>query len=160
MRKILIVLVVVMAAAMLSTPVMAIGPWQATEANDNHFLRLMGGAVVNVRGYGPMGFNAWYIDNAGNWREWRFREVRGNEGLMNTALVCHLNDVNPGFLGGVDNQNRWIYLSGDAVGQPNQINGHGTLYYFLLPLFGQAFASQMAGVEFPNGAFYMYNIVT
>ncbi len=159
MRKILIALVFVMIAAILSTPVMAIGPWQATESNDNHFLRLVGDSVVNVRGYGPMGFNAWYMDNAGNWREWRFREVRGDEGLMNSAIVCHLNDVNPGFLGGEENQNTWIYLSGDANGQPNQMNGHGTLYYFMLSLFGQAFANQMASVEFPNGAFYMYNII-
>ena len=160
MRKILIAFVFVMTVVILSTPVMAIGPWQAIEANDNHFLRLMGGAVVNVRGYGPMGFNAWFVDPAGNRGEWRFREARGAEGLMNNALVCQISDVNPGFLMGEENQNKWIYLSGDAAGQPNQFNGHGTLYYFLLPLFGPGFASQMAAVEFPNGAFYMYNTIS
>ena len=77
--------------------------------------------------------------------------------MMNNALVCHLDDVKPQFLL-VDNENKWIYLSGDAAGQPNQIGGHGTFYLFMAKMFGPTAAAEDAAL-YPNGVFYMYNTV-
>ncbi len=145
---------------MLATPVMAFGPFQANDVGNNKNLLAMSeeDAIINYRG-AASGFNTWVIgEAAGDWLQWRFRDTRDAPGLMNNALVCHLTDVNPRFLM-VDNENQWIYLSGDALGQPNRTpSGHGTLYLYMAALFGPTYASEVAEV-FPYGVFYMYNIV-
>lgn len=167
--------VALLTAAMLATPVLAIGPFQGAEANENENLRLLGNSVLNLRGDGkPMGFNSWIIGATGNWVEWRFRDAQYANGLKNTAVIAHIQNINPTFMGGEENQNTWIYLSGDGAGKPDQfqypvgnalnaLGSHGTLWWFIYFVMGANAAS--AGLAtalatwFPAGAFYSYNIV-
>jgi hypothetical protein len=179
-----------MVLAMLAAPVLAIGPFGGAEANDNDSLGLIGAGVTNFRGDGkPMGFNSWILSNTGNWIEWRLRDAQYANGIMNTAIVAHRGNINPVFLGGPDNQNTWIYLSGDggdnadqfAVTVPpypnlplytyaqNNLGSHGTLFwmfYFVMGSSGGGTPQDAATLAsaiaegFPEGAFYRYNIVT
>ncbi len=175
-KKILLTAVALMVAATLVTPAMAIGPFQAAKTNDNPNLMLLGAAVNNLRGDGnPMGFNSWILGTSGNWVEWKIRDAQYSKGLMNTALVAHFANVNPTFLGGEANQNTWIYLSGDGGANADQyifplgnslraLGSHGSMWWMVFFVMGantqsKAIADIMA-VEFPAGAFYMYNIVT
>ncbi len=159
MKKVLAVAGILLAVAILVSPVMAFGPGQAAEVGNNKNLKILEeeDAVINYRG-AASGLNTWVVgETEGDWVQMRFRDTRDAKGLMNNALMCHLTDVNPTFLL-VDNENNWIYLSGDASGQPNQFKGHGTFYLFMVKLFGPTDAGAMA-IEYPEGVFYMYNIV-
>ena len=173
-KKFLVMLVALLAVAISAAPVLAIGPWGGAEANDNENLRVLGNAVLNFRGDGkPMGFNAWIIGATGNWVEWRFRDAQYAKGLANSALVAHFENVNPTFMGGEENQNTWIYLSGDGAGKPDQyqfpagplnaLGSHGTLWWFIYFVMGANPASAglatVLATGFPAGAFYSYNIV-
>ncbi len=158
--KVSAVFAALMIVGMLASPVLAFGPGQAASVGNNKNLKILEeeDLVINYRG-NAAGFNSWAEgETERDWMQFQFRDTRSAKGLMNNALVCHLQDVNPKFLM-VDNENQWIYLSGDAPGQPNRTpSGRGTLYLYMAAVFGPTDAGIMAA-EYPNGAFYKYNIV-
>jgi hypothetical protein len=157
-KEVLFIAVALVVLALLATPVLAIGPFQGAEANDNDNLRLLGLAVNNLRGDGnPLGFNSWIHLTSGNWLEWKVRDARYAKGIMNNAIVPTMSQINPAFMGGEANQNTWMYLT------PNSGTTHGTLWVFIWGSLGMnaqsaALADGLAQ-QFPGGAFYMYNIV-
>jgi hypothetical protein len=157
-KSILAIFVTSMIVAVLTSPVFAIGPFNGAEVSENDNFALLGSAVNNLRGDGPpMGFNSWILGISGNWIEWKIRDARFAKGIMNTALVPSLQDINPVFMSGEQNKNTWMYLSGETG------STHGTLWVFIYASMGananSAVIATYVAAGFPEGAFYMYNLV-
>src|SRR5512139_2647725 len=90
-RKIIGLAVVLMAVAMLTTPVLAIGPWQAAEVNDNENFFVLFGGVGNRRG-DASGTNVWaYSTSLEKWVTWKWRYPEDAKGLKSNAVVVHMD---------------------------------------------------------------------
>ena len=147
--------VFMMAAAMLASPVMAIGPWRAAQVSGNDNFFVLYGGLVNNRGAAGDS-NVWALSYTGEcWVEWKWRDPLEAKGLMNNALTPTTLTELVSYIG-VDYDNKWIFLSGDASGQPNQVMGHGMFYWLLYYAFGESAATGMV-IMFPNGALWMHN---
>jgi len=149
-RKVLVVFVAFMALAMLATPVLAIGPWQAVEANDNENFFVLFGGVGNRRG-GANGTNVWAATEDFS-VAWKWRDPMDAKGLMNTALVpTTVAEVI--LYASEDYDNKWIFLSGKPA------TGHGMLYYFWYGFTkSSAVASAIENAN-PNGELWMHNLI-
>jgi hypothetical protein len=144
-RKILVVPIVLMAAAFLIAPTMAIGPFKALDVGKNKNLEARGPAVVNHRGGEGGGVIFWLMGSSGeHWVRWEFQDAASQaKGLMNNAviaeysgpvlplparvaaLVAYINSLADEY------ENKWIYLSGDGATYPGQYIGHGMLWWFM-----------------------------
>jgi hypothetical protein len=157
-KKVLEIAIASMLVAMLASPVFAIGPWQGAEVsgNDNFFV-LFGGLGNNRAAAG--GSNVWALSNTGEyWVEWKWRDPLEAKGLVNNALVP-TTLIELGAYVTAEYDNKWIFLSGDAAGQPNQVMGHGMVYWLFYYAFGSSTAAGLAAASLPNGALWMHNSI-
>jgi hypothetical protein len=147
-RKILIVTIVILAAAILVTPVMAIGPFNALDVGNNKNLGSSGAGVMNHRGGEGGGLIYWMMGVSGeHWVKWEFQDAASQaKGIMKNAIIAEYsgpqNGMMPYFVSLGENENKWIYLSGDGD-YPSQYNGgilgtHGMLWWFM---FGVTFVA-------------------
>jgi hypothetical protein len=171
--KILGIAVTILAIAMLASPVMAIGPFQALEVGNNKNLVIFGASVGNTRG-GAGGSSYWmWVDGGQHWIKWQFKDASQAKGVMETAIIPDTTNVlpNPTSLGALftslsedELNNKWIYLSGDGPSYPSQISTHGTLYWFTFSLAkmngaSNTIAANMAAsivADYPAGEFWMH----
>jgi hypothetical protein len=150
------ILISVLALLMLAAtvaPAMAIGPWQASDVGNNKNLFERYGGVVNSRGEAS-GSMVWaYSTTGGYWVTWKWRDPEDAKGLMNNAIIV-VTYADMVLYSGVDYENKWIYLSGEGVG--DQFMGHGWVYWLFFVLGGPA-AAASAAASFPRGALWMHN---
>ncbi len=100
-----------------------------------------------------------------------WQDAAQTNGLMNNAIIAQYSGLPSGLtayfqtLNSEENDNKWIYLSGDGGTNPSQYNGHGMLYwwsYGIVLLFGgtkaqaTAFATRSAAM-YPDGSFWMHH---
>jgi hypothetical protein len=140
-RKILVVTIVILAAAILTTPVMAIGPFKALDVGNNNNLGSSGPGVMNHRGGEGGGLIYWMMGTSGeHWVKWEFQDAASQaKGIMNNAIIAGYsgaqNGLMPYFMSLGENENKWIYLSGDGD-YPGQytsflLGTHGMLWWFM-----------------------------
>jgi len=138
---------------------MAIGPFKALDIGKNKNLDLAGPAVVNHRGGEGRGVLFWMIGTSGeHWVKWQFQDAASQaKGLMNNAIIAEYSGPQSGlmpyFMTLGENENKWIYLSGDGVTYPGQYDGgslgtHGMLWWFM---FGITFVRKYAEVYAQTG---------
>ncbi len=140
--------VALMTLAMFATPVMAIGPWQAVEVNDNDNFFVLFGGVGNRRGAAE-GTNVWAATEDFS-VEWKWRYPSEEKGQMNNALVpatvteliLYISE---------EYDNKWIFLSGKPA------SGHGMLYYFWLGFTNSTIIASTMENNNLNGALWMHN---
>ena len=150
-RKILVISVALTFAAMLATPVFAIGPWQAFEVGNNKNLFQLYGGCGNWKGKAS-GSIVWASSATGDWVIWKWSH---SEGLMNNAIIV-VTYADMVLYSGVDYENKWIYLSGEGIGP--QYLGHGWMYWLFYVMGGPA-AAAAAAASNPNGALWMHNTI-
>jgi hypothetical protein len=151
--KVLGIVVVLMAVAMLATPVMAIGPFNALDVGNSKNLEPIGAAVLNQRGENYKGAILWMMGTSGeHWVRWEWQDAATlAKGLKNNAVTA-MGPPSMGYFTALseENENKWIYLSGDGATYPAQyVNGpdggksHGMLWWFW---FAVTWASKYAEV--------------
>jgi hypothetical protein len=152
-RKISMIVIVLLAASILATPVLAIGPEQAAEVDNNPNLDSMFGGLINTRGEAS-GSNVWAYSttNGGYWITWKWRDASDAKGLMNNALVPTTTTEMISYISS-DYDNRWIFLSGKPA------TGHGMLYRFWMGFTLDASVASSMENLYPNGAFWMHNSI-
>ena len=122
---------------MLATPVMAIGPFNALDVGKNKNLEPKGPAVINHRGGEGSGVLFWMLGTSGDhWVKWEFQDTASQaKGIMNNAIIAEGPPSFSYFMTlAQENENKWIYLSGDGD-YPSQFagpdgNSHGMLWWF------------------------------
>jgi hypothetical protein len=186
-RKVLGIAVVLLAVAMLTTPVMAIGPFNALDVGNNKNLASSGPGIMNHRGGEGGGLIYWMMGASGeNWVKWEFQDIASQaKGLMNNAIIAEYsgpqNGLMPYFVSLGENENKWIYLSGDGAAYPGQytsitLGTHGMLWWFMFGITfvtvlsetGNAPAALAAGIaagnadvaEHPQGVFWKTNEIS
>ena len=157
MNKKILRIVLVLAAVMLATPmvgtVMAIGPLKALEVGKN----------PKLGGYIAFGFV--FLDDVGpNNPAWihypdvmikNMAAATEGEGRMNNAIIADHDTVVAMQADPTLYENKWVYLSG--TGEP-QYDGHGMLYWMILPDFGPIGAA-LHELANPDGVFSTSNLV-
>jgi hypothetical protein len=83
----------ILAATMLmmvfAVPVMAIGPSEAEEVDNNPNLESMLGGLINLRGEAS-GTIVWaYSTTSQHWLKWNWRNPTDAKGIINNAIVVH-----------------------------------------------------------------------
>jgi hypothetical protein len=154
--------VLLIALALLVSPVLAIGPNNAAEVGNNKNLTGLSGSVMN--------------DNpSGNTILWGAQGrillsmiASKGEGRMNNAIIANIGTLAVMF-SSPDYANKWIYLSGDGgtnieqfaftTGPYAPLGSHGMLFWFTLFTFGSLEAAQNDALEHPDGI-YLQIIVT
>lgn len=121
--KLLGIVITLLAIAMLASPVLAIGPFQALEVGNNNNLVIFGTSVGNTRGEAG-GSSYWmWVDGGQHWIKWQFKDASQSKGVMTTAFIPDTSQVlpNPTSLSALftslsadELNNKWIYLSGDG----------------------------------------------
>jgi len=153
-KKILIALVIVIiTTSILTTPVMAIGPSNALDVGNNKNLEPSGQGVMNHRGGEGSGLIIWMIGQSGmHWVKWEFQDAASQaKGMMNNAIIAEYSGPQSGlmpyFTSLGENENKWIYFSGDGETYPGQYTGpfgtHGMLWWFM---FGITYLKTYAAV--------------
>jgi len=143
-KAVLVIAAALMAMAMLATPVMAIGPFNALQVGKIENLRGSGPSVINGRG-GSGGDIYWSVAGSGDhWVRWEFQEPPQAKGLMNNAIIAEYPGPTPeypnmfayfAYLSLEEFDNKWIYLAkeGEDVGQWTSplFGTHGMLYWYI-----------------------------
>ncbi len=162
-------------AAILATPVLAIGPFQAYEVGNNKNLRPLGSALGNFRGGEGKGSIYWmWMATDQHWVRWEYQDALQAKGLINVAIIAQYSGSPSGMsayfvtLSSDENDNKWIYLSGDGGANPSQYMGHGMLYWFAFGIarLGGANSTAAAGIasgivsRYPAGEFWRHNTIS
>ena len=181
-KKVLGIAVILMAVAMLATPVMAIGPFNALDVGNNKNLEPLWTGVTNHRAEDGKGMILWIMGTSGtHWVRWEFQNAASQaKGLINNAIIAEGPPSSSYFMTlATGNINKWIYLSGDGEDYPAQYyntpddNYHGMLWWFM---FGMVFAAtpgnmaqktaagiaagNLAVAEHPQGLFWKINEIS
>ena len=172
--------VFLLAVAMLTTPVMAMGPTKALEVGNNPNLKptLTGnGAVINCGNSGNTVITV--LDPRGVWIKWNWFSASAGKGKFKNAVNAGPAPPEPGvpifdimeadtqaFLNGEETQleNKWIFMSPEGSGK--QFMGHGMAYWMYWGLAGgmdampdsAIFAAEEAAKS-PDGIFWKYNFI-
>jgi hypothetical protein len=151
--KILVVTTVILVAAILITPVLAIGPFKALDVGKNKNLEPLGTGVLNQRGEDYKGAILWMMGASGeHWVKWEWQDAAIlAKGIMNNAIIAEYSGLQGGMMPYLvslgENENKWIYLSGDGATYPGQYTGsfgtHGMLWWFW---FAMTWAAKYAEV--------------
>jgi hypothetical protein len=136
-KKILIATIVIIATTILITPVMAIGPFNALDVGKNKNLLPLGPGVLNQRGGEYKGAILWMMGAEGEvWVRWEWQDAALlAKGLKNNAITAE-GPPSYGYFATLaeENENKWIYLSGDGATYSGQftgpdLNSHGMLWW-------------------------------
>jgi hypothetical protein len=172
-RKILVIAVALLAIALFVTPVMAIGPFGASDNDNPNFWIDPVGAIWNYRGK-AVGNIIWSPQPLGQprtyWSEWRWFDASSGGGKVNNAIAADMSTIGEwvadmaAYANGLPtvNENRWIFLS------PEPSNGpHGMVWrmMYISYLAGgmssadAAEAATFAAAQYPKGVFWRYNFI-
>jgi len=177
----LVLAVALMVVAMLATPVMAIGPYNAYEVGNNPNLKYLNGGTVNAKGNAG-GSNVWAWSTTNEfWVRWKWLQPTDAKGILNKAVMAtSMEDLE--LVVTADYENKWIYLSGDdKPSYPNpyqfrfpkptnasdpdyptnmylwSLGSHGMLWWLFFFAFKSPTAANSAATSFPYGALWMHN---
>jgi len=180
-KKILGIVVVLMAVAMLATPVMAIAPLKALEVGNNPNLEPTEtgyDGVINNRGNAG-GSIITVLGDSGVWIQWNWFNASSGKGKFKNAIEAGPPDVpifdimdadTEAFANGEETllENKWIFMSPDGSGKQisSPIGTHGLVFWMYWGLAGgiaampdsAIFAAEHAA-EFPDGVFWKYNFI-
>lgn len=165
-RKILGFALASVIIAMLSTPVMALGPNKAAEVGKNK--NLTGFTGILVMNDNPSGNTILW---GAQGRILLSMPATQGGGKMNNAIIASIATLKVMFTN-PDYANKWIYLSGDGGSNIQQyeftippypntfpynyyatLGSHGMLFWFTLATFGSLEVAQNDVIEHPNGIY-------
>ena len=153
-------------AAMMCTPVLAIGPFQAVDVGNNPNLTALSFPEEVARNW--RGEAGGYMNWAASDIKSMFFDASAGQGKANNAVQANMATLSEIALelsgdAQLTLENKWIYLSPEGSG--NQFTGgplgtHGMLWWFTWGISGHnvAVANQWASL-YPDGAFWQFAIV-
>jgi len=157
-KKVLVIVVALMALAMLATPVLAIGPENAAEVGNNPNLSILAGHPVLDN---PSGSRiVWSEDSISLWLD-----ASEANGVMNNAIIADISTLFAMGTSPYPFENKWIYLSGEHYGNTwnNPVDdpdsgAHG-MFYWLLRFIGfpHSYALATALNRAPDGFYLKIN---
>ena len=173
-RKVLVVFVALMAAAMLATPVLAVGPFGALENENARFSLDPFGGIVNWRAgepWMPGGYTAWSSMEEGEfWMEWHWFDAGSGQGKAKNAIsfvypttFIQFGADEQAYADGLPtvNENKWIFVDPNVQKYHTGTGKwHGMVWWFYLTLSGgQTSVADLTEGIYPEGAFWQYNFM-
>jgi hypothetical protein len=166
-KAVLLIPVVLIAVAMLATPVLAIGPFQALNKNEKFTIDPFGGLVSWRKD--DRGYITWSPESEGDyWMEWRFLAASSGEGKKKDALVFTLATLaqfaadEEAYADGLPtvNENKWIFVDPDVKLTHPVYGEHGMVWWMYYVISGgNKSVADLTEARYPDGAFWQYNFI-